>query len=273
VLKWTCERKRGDIHMKNSKARLSKKNEEIILSVQEASEGHLKELCAKDGFSAEKTEDEVAEARAWHREKYIENKPKWQAFSRINKLLKSKYDLEFAKLIWEIELNTIGEKETTDLLINLTKTLNERTPNKTEVQSLLEPFIMRNSKHQAERVNEVSKLRKAAEQREQEASRRLQEAEQRLQAKTREGESLRQRLAMLQTGLSSPCEDIFSQSEPPQAQEGAISSKPGFFDENGVSRDLFLSSGVSQKHKQEEIVQSHSPGKKQRKISDFFQVK
>ncbi len=263
MLKWTCERKRGDIHMKNSKVRLSKKDEEIILSVQEASERYLKELCAKDGFSVEGTEEEVAEARAWHREKYIENKPKWQALSRVNKLLKSKYDLEFAKLVWEIEPNTINEKEITNLLINLTRILNEMTPSKAEVQSLLEPFIMRNSKHQAERVKEAQEqLEKAI--------RLRQEAEQRLQAKTREGESLRQKLAMLQTELVSPHEAIFSQSEQPQVQEGTTSSKPDFSDKSGMSCDLFLSNGVSGKHKQEEIAQSHSPGKKQKKISDFF---
>jgi hypothetical protein len=57
--------------------------------------------------------------------------------------------------VWEIEFNTITEKEITNLVIELEKKLNQGSTDKLEIQELLRPYIERNSK-----IRQISRLKK-----------------------------------------------------------------------------------------------------------------
>ena len=241
-------------------------DERIIAEIQAVVESRIKALCAKDGTSLEDTEKEVSEARADIIELFEENKPKWQALIQINKLLSSKYGSEFAKSVWEIKPDTIAEKQITDLLIHLSKILQEETPKESEIRSLLEPFIVRNSEHINQRLKKAEQqLEKAISEREEESRQKLKEAERKreaeelLQRKIQEGEALRQAL-QAQKNVQPTQVDQPKTSFP---KDETVNSGP-------ANKTLLLSTTLDKRRSSTGENELSNPEKKQKKISDSF---
>ena len=135
-----------------TKPRLKETREQRLKKREDNSEKHIRELCARDGCSAEFTEKEVAEGLEEVRKNFDENERKVLGLTRLYKVLKSRFvnessdelGIPFTKLALEIKAHTLSEQELTTLIIELEK---NRTLSKEDVEEKLKPFIARNPKY------------------------------------------------------------------------------------------------------------------------------
>ena len=218
--------------------------EQRLKELEEHSENHIRALCAKDGNSAEQTEEEVARGRKEVHKSFEENERKSLGFSRLHKVLKSRFAnelsseefgrIKFPKLAFEIKPHTVSEKELTDLVMLLEK---NRTLQKEYVEeNLLKPLIARNPEYIQQKMERAEQRRLAAEQK---IARYRQEKEELKQEK----EELKREYAKLMTKIA----EMEKRQQTAVASLSSSSSSP--LDGSPMDAQPFLPSKMIKKRK------------------------